>query len=117
MNRFRQEDEDAPVRTFAQTGQHLGQIIRGVLGGDFRPIFAGSLQFVEEPMAQQNLNSFLGTIAPALNLGLREIVNRATNYLGITSPSSTPVTSNATVTETANRANTTTPKPLANHTT
>lgn len=80
--------------TFAQTGQNLGKIISGVLGGDIRPIFAGSLGFVEEPMAQTNLGSFFGTIAPALNLALREVYTRvktrAQNTFGFGTPSPTP---------------------------
>jgi len=47
---FRQDEEDAvgAVTNFAQTSQYVGQIISGVLGGDVRPIFAGSVKFVED---------------------------------------------------------------------
>lgn len=96
VQRLRQEDEDGGGGSFAETGQYLGQIIQGALGGDLAPIFAGSVKFIEEPTAQTNLGNFLGSIAPALNLVFREMYNRAQVALGLaTTPkavSPTPMT-------------------------
>ncbi|CAL8072131.1 unnamed protein product [Orchesella dallaii] len=99
-NRFRQDEDDGPagaVVNFAQTGQYIGQIISGVLGGDVRPIFAGSVKFVEDQNAASGLTAFLGSIAPALNLALREMYTRTRVALGFASPTTlAPFTVNGT---------------------
>ncbi|ODN01163.1 hypothetical protein Ocin01_05499 [Orchesella cincta] len=94
LSRYRQDEEGVAVGTsFAQTGQHIGQIISGVLGGDVRPIFAGSVQFVEDPTAASGLQTFLGSIAPTLNLALREMYSRVRTRLGFAPPTTlaTPI--------------------------
>jgi len=99
-SRFRQDDDDnvlaSGVPNFVQTSQYVGQIISGVLGGDVRPIFAGSVKFVEDQNAASGLSSFLGSIAPTLNLALREMYTRTQAALGYGPTTLQPVAQNVT---------------------
>lgn len=77
----RQEEEGTEVVT--ETGVYVGQIISGVLGGDVRPIFAGSASFIDEPDVQQGVSTILANVAPSLNNILKQWVTRAQTALGL----------------------------------
>lgn len=75
------QDEGGEIVT--ETGVYVGQIISGVLGGDVRPIFAGSASFIDEPDVQQGVSTILANVAPSLNNILKQWVGRVQTALGI----------------------------------
>jgi len=98
-SRFRQDEAEAVasgVSSFVQTSQNIGQILSGILGGDVRPIFAGSVRFVGNQNVASGLNSFLNSIAPAVNLALREMYTRTQAALGFAPTTPEPLSQNMT---------------------
>lgn len=82
LRKARQEEEAAAGIT--ETGVYVGQIISGVLGGDVRPIFAGSASFIDEPDVQQGVSTILANVAPSVNNILKQWFYRVQTALGIT---------------------------------
>ncbi|ODN01157.1 hypothetical protein Ocin01_05500 [Orchesella cincta] len=77
--------EEAAGLEITETGAYVGQIISGVLGGDVRPIFAGSASFIGEEDVQQGVSTILANVAPSVNMILKQWVSRVQTALGFTS--------------------------------
>ncbi|CAL8072133.1 unnamed protein product [Orchesella dallaii] len=83
LKKARQEDAAEAGLEITETGAYVGQIISGVLGGDVRPIFAGSASFIGEEDVQQGVSTILANVAPSLNMILKQWVGRVQTALGI----------------------------------
>ncbi|CAL8072135.1 unnamed protein product [Orchesella dallaii] len=83
LTRVRQEDEDE--RGFAETGAHVGEIVRGVLTGNVSQIFAGGLSIVPNADVSDGVGTILSNVAPTVTNILKQLGNRALTAFGITS--------------------------------
>lgn len=82
-----------------QAGSYVAQILTGVLGGDVRPIFAGSFSFIGDMDVRNGVNTILGTVAPVVNGVMRQWIARAQVALGLAT-STTVAPSNQTASAT-----------------
>lgn len=99
-NKGRQEEAEAAAalasQPVTQAGSYVAQILTGVLGGDVRPIFAGSFSFIGDMDVRNGVNTILGTVAPVVNGVMRQWIARAQVALGLATSTVTP--SNVTAT-------------------
>jgi len=76
-------------------GAQVGNLLEGVVTGDFNTILGGAASFIPDDGTQQGINTIFEAVAPFLNTGLATALNRTKQYVGVTDPSAVKATTKA----------------------
>jgi len=90
----RQEEGIGAIGAIAEAAgpaANVGQILQGVLGGDLRPIFAGSTAFIPDGDFREGVTEVLQqTVAPAIQKILMTFNDNVQRHFNMTSTTTTP---------------------------